>query len=113
MIKSTMTAEQRAAYSAAMQSNQNEFDMLRDCNIKLYALKTKQYRFVAWLVFSEKNNCFICGIDTYSNDETNLQMVILSAADTSPIEAISTIYGQVKKWYGEGEIPLSEISPII
>lgn len=113
MIKATMTTEQAAAYKDAIQRNQDVWEMLRDCNIKLYALNTNQYRFVAWLIYSELHNCFIAGIDTYSNDETNLQMVILKSADTSPIEATRSIYYQVKKWYGEGEIPLSEISPII
>lgn len=40
MIKATMTTEQAAAYKDAIQSNQDVWEMLRDCNIKLYALNT-------------------------------------------------------------------------
>ena len=82
------------------------FEILKDCNLKLDRLRTEDYRFVAWLIYSTQHNCFIAGVDTYSNDDQNLMVVIYKSAEPSPIDALSTVYSQVRKWYGEGFIPL-------
>jgi len=84
------------------------FEILKDCNIKLDALRTNDYRFVAWIIYSTQHKCFIAGVDTYSNDEQNLQIVILKAVDTSPLDTLNKIYDQVKDWHGEGFIPLED-----
>lgn len=85
------------------------FEILKDCNIKLDALRTKDYRFVAWIIYSTQRKCFIAGVDTYSNDEQNMQIVILKAVDPKPFDALNQIYAQIKDWYGEGFIPLEDV----
>lgn len=84
------------------------FNILKNCNVKLDRLRTKDYRFVAWIIFSTQHNSFIAGVDVYSNDEQNLQIVLLKSVDPSPLEALNIIHSQISKWYGEGFIPLDE-----
>ena len=85
-----------------------EFEILKNCNKKLDALRTKDYRFVAWIIFSTQHNCFIAGVDVYSNDEQNLQIVLIKSVDGSPLQALNAIHSQISKWYGDGSIPLDE-----
>jgi len=84
-------------------------DTLKDCNIKLDALRTKDYRFVAWIIYSTQHKCFIAGVDTYTNDEQNIQTVILKGVDTSPSAALDKIHATIKDWHDKGFIPLSDI----
>jgi hypothetical protein len=81
------------------------FEILKDCNIKLDALRTKDYRFLAWIIYSTQHKCFIAGVDTYSNDKA---FVILKSVDASPLIALNKVFSQVNKWYGEGFIPLDD-----
>lgn len=85
-------------------------ECLKECNIKLDALRTADYRFVAWIIYSTQHNAFIAGVDTYSNDNQNLQYVASKGIDTSPIGAMNQVYGDVCEWEKAGEVPvLSEL----
>lgn len=85
---------------------EHTFDLLIDCNIKLDFLRTKDYRFVAWIIYSTKHKSFIAGVDTYSNDEQNLQFVIIKAKHTHPGECVMQIHETITNWHMEGFIPL-------
>lgn len=94
--------------------NQKNMDGLIEClkesNLKLGALRTADYRFVAWIIFSTRHNCFVAGVDTYSNDEQNLQYVAAKGIDASPIGAMNQVYRQICEWETTGEVPvLSEL----
>lgn len=85
-------------------------ECLKECNLKLDYLRTADYRFVAWIIFSTQHNCFIAGVDTYSNDEQNLQYCAAIYADVSPIGAMNQVYRQICEWETAGEVPvLSEL----
>lgn len=80
-------------------------ECLKECNLKLDTLRTSDYRFVAWIVFSTRLNCFVAGVDTYSNDEQNLQYVVAKSIDASPIGAMNQVYRQICEWETSGEFP--------
>ena len=82
------------------------FERLTECNNKLDALRTHDYRFVAWIIYSAQRQCFIAGVDTYSNDGKNLQSIIAAAADDTPIGAINQIFFAICGWDEIGEVPL-------
>lgn len=85
-------------------------ECLKECNLKLDALRTADYRFVAWIIYSTQHNCFVAGVDTYSNDEQNLQYVVAKGIDASPIGAMNQVYRQICKWETAREVPvLSEL----
>ena len=88
----------------------NVLEILKESNIKLDALQTSDYRFVAWIIYSTRHLCFIAGVDTYSNDEQNLQWVATKSADVSPIAAMNQVYRQVCRWEEVGYVSLD--SPI-
>lgn len=81
-------------------------EILKQCNIVLDSLCTPEYRFVAWIIYSTQHNCFIAGVDTYSNDEQNLQHVIAKGVDASPIGAINQVYRQICDWENAGQVPV-------
>lgn len=81
-------------------------EYLKECNLKLDNLRTADYRFVAWIIYSTQHRCFIAGIDTYSNDSQNLQRIIAVGKDTSPIGAMNQIYREINEWEKEGEVPV-------
>ena len=82
-------------------------ECLKECNIKLDALRTADYRFVAWIIFSTQHNCFVAGVDTYSNDEQNLQYVVAKGIDASPIGAMNQVYREICKWETTaGDVPV-------
>ena len=85
-------------------------ECLKECNLKLDALRTADYLFVAWIIFSTQHNCFIAGVDTYSNYEQNLQYVAAIGMNASPVGAMNQIYRQICEWEAAGEVPvLSEL----
>lgn len=81
-------------------------ECLKECNIKLDALRTKDYSFVAWIIFSTQHKCFIAGVDTYLNDATNLQHVVAKGVDASPIGAMNQVYREICEWEKVGEVPV-------
>lgn len=87
---------------------EHTFELLKDCNIKLDSLRTKDYRFVAWIIYSALHTSFIAGVDTYSNDEQNLQIVILKGIHRYAGEAIMQIHEVISKWHNDGSIPLED-----
>lgn len=82
-------------------------ECLKECNLKLNALRTDDYRFVAWIIFSVRHDCFIAGVDAYSNGEDNLQNVIANGVDASPIGAMNQVYRKIRKWEDAGAVPLT------
>jgi len=85
-------------------------ECLKECNLKLDSLRTPDYRFVAWIIYSTQHKCFVAGVDTYSNDEQNLQHVVAKGVDASPIGAMNQVYRQICDWEKVGEVPvLSEL----
>jgi len=91
----------------------NDMDGLIEClkesNLKLDSLRTKDYRFVAWIIYSTQHKAFIAGVDTYSNDEQNLQQVIAKGVDASPIGAINQVYRKICEWEKLGYVPFDDI----
>lgn len=83
-------------------------ECLKECNLKLDALRTDEYRFVAWIIYSTQHETFIAGVDTYSNDEQNLQHVIAKGWNASPVEAINQVYDQIIIWERSGEVPVMD-----
>ena len=81
-------------------------ECLKECNLKLEDLRTADYRFVAWIIYSTQHRCFIAGVDTYSNDSQNLQHVIAKGTDASPIGAMNQIYREILEWEKVGEVPV-------
>lgn len=81
-------------------------ECLKECNIKLNALRTADYRFVAWIVFSTQHNCFIAGVDTYSNDERDVSYVAVKSANASPIGAMNQVYRKICEWETAGDVPI-------
>lgn len=92
---------------------EDTFELLKDCNIKLDSLKTKDYRFVAWIIYSTLHDSFIAGVDTYSNDDENQQIVILKGIHRYPGEAIMQIHEVISKWHNDGSIMLHFPSNIL
>ena len=85
-------------------------ECLKECNIKLDALRTEDYRFVAWIIYSTQHKAFVAGVDTYSNDEQNLAYVAAKGVDASPIGAMNQVYRQICLWEKAGEVlALSEL----
>jgi hypothetical protein len=84
------------------------FEIIKRCNIMLDSLRTKEYRFVAWLIYSAQMHCFIAGIDTYINDEQNLAHVIIKHADPMPFFALNELHKKISEWHDAGSIPLDE-----
>lgn len=83
---------------------------LKECNTILDSLRTADYRFVAWIIYSTQHSCFVAGVDTYSNDEQNLQYVAAKGVNESPLEAMLLVYQQIIEWEEAGEVPvLSEL----
>ncbi len=80
-------------------------ECLKECNLKLDALKTTDYRFVAWIIFSAKYDAFIAGVDTYSNDDENLQDVAVNYVDVSPMAAMTQVHMDICDWEAAGEVP--------
>lgn len=83
-------------------------ECLKECNLKLDALLTPDYRFVAWIIYSTQHKCFVAGVDTYSNDDQNLQHVIAKGVDASPIGAMNQVYRKICEWETVGEAPILE-----
>lgn len=81
-------------------------EILKQCNIILDSLCTPDYRFVAWIIYSAQRQCFIAGVDTYSNDEQNLQYIVAEGVDASPIAAINQVYRKICDWEKDGGVPL-------
>ena len=83
---------------------------LKECNTVLDSLRTADYRFVAWIIYSTQHSCFVAGVDAYSNDEQNLQYVAAKGVSESPLEAMLLVYQQIIEWEEAGEVPvLSEL----
>lgn len=80
-------------------------ERLKECNIILDTLRTADYRFVAWIIYSTKHSAFIAGIDTYSNDDENIQYVAFKGVDPSPISAMDQVYREICEWEKAGELP--------
>jgi hypothetical protein len=83
-------------------------ECLKECNIKLDALRTNEHRFVAWIIFSAANQVFFAGVDTYSNDEENLQWIVAKGVDASPIGAMNQVYRKVCEWEKAGKVPVHQ-----
>jgi len=81
-------------------------ECLKGCNLKLDAMRTPEYRFIAWITFSTRHNCFIAGVDTYSNDEQNMQYVAAKSIDASPIGAMNQVYRMICEWETTGTVPV-------
>lgn len=107
----TIIAHFEPPASHTINKNMDELiECLKECNLKLDALRTADYRFVAWIIYSTQHGCFVAGVDTYSNDEQNLQYVAAKGIDISPIEAMNQVYRQICEWEKAGEVPvLSEL----
>ncbi len=84
----------------------NAFQILKDCNHKLRDLRTADYRFVAWIIYSADHNTFIAGVDSYSNDAQNAIAVIEKAIADSPLQAVFEIDKKVTEWLASGSVPL-------
>lgn len=81
-------------------------ECLKECNIKLDTLRTSDYRFVGWIIYSTQHKGFIAGVDTYSNDEQNLQWVCAKAVDASPLAAMNEVFQLVCEWEKAGYVSL-------
>ena len=79
-------------------------EYIKQCNLKLDALATNEHRFVAWIIYSSHNKCYIAGVDTYTNDDENMLYVPAKEAGPSPIEAMKAIYNQILKWEAHGAV---------
>jgi hypothetical protein len=101
-----MSATKELAHQVWTPSKSTIFDLLKDCNIKLENLRTSEYRFVAWIIYSTQHKAYIAGVDTYSNDEENLQYVVTKAIGVDPGDVIESIHNTITKWHNLGEVPL-------
>lgn len=88
---------------------EHTLDLLKDCNIKLDTLATKDNRFVAWIAFSVPLKSFIAGVDAISNDEQNVSMLIEKVAHRYPGEAMIQILDKISEWYIQGSVPIDEL----
>ena len=82
-------------------------ECLKECNVKLDRLRTADYRFVAWIIYSTQHQCFVAGVDAYSNDAENHLLLVHAGTDASPIGAMNQVYREILKWEKNGEVPLS------
>lgn len=108
MKKGTVSAEiaGRTAYADAIQGNESE--ILKRCNIMLDSLKTEEFRFVAFLIYSVQFSCYIAGIEMYSNSVQNTSMVIVGRKDRLALDALKTVRAKISEWNDAGSIPLDE-----
>lgn len=81
-------------------------ECLKECNLKLAELRTSEYRFVAWIIYSTQRKCFIAGVDAYSSDEANLQHVVAKGTDASPIGAMNQVYRKICEWETAGKVEI-------
>ena len=85
---------------------------LKECNVKLDALSTADYSYVAWIIFSTKHSCFIAGVDTYYNYPQSTQWIATREADVSPVVAMNKVYMKICQWSEGGDVlpdhPLNE-----
>ena len=82
---------------------------LKDCNIKLYNLRTEEHCFVAWIIYSTNWNCFIAGVDCFFNDEAKSQKTIKARANSQAAEAILRIDESISQWQKAGRVPVSDL----
>ncbi len=82
------------------------FETLKECNDNLNKLKTEQYRFVAWVIYSVKHQSFIAGVDAYTNNGENLQMVVFHSINKEPGFALLAIRAEIDNWIAAGAVPI-------
>ena len=82
---------------------------LRDCNIKLDDLRTKEHRFVAWIVYSTNLRGFIAGVDCFFNDESKSQKTIKATSNSIAAEAILRIDEMISQWHKAGRVPVFDL----
>ena len=81
-------------------------EVLKDCNIELTnSISDGMYRYVAHIIYSTRWNCFIVGVEQYSNDEFNSVAMIASSKDENPLEAAKRIHAIIMNWCSLGGIP--------
>lgn len=82
-------------------------ETLKECNIKLHGLMTSDYRFVAWIIYSCKWDCFVAGVDGYSSNSKNDQIIgILKIPDTSAENAMKFLEKHITTWHDKREVPI-------
>jgi hypothetical protein len=81
-------------------------ECLKDCNVRLSGLRTKDFRFAAWITFSTQHDVFMAGVDVYSADgKTKTKTIAIAPAlDGSPIGAMNQINRKVREWERAGRV---------